>query len=486
MYYVLIISLAVGLVALLMLKKKNSHSTQSGGGASSVSAAKSVKTEPVAKKQAVSSAQSAAQAAEVAQNEDEQEWNWEEESSVDLSTDTSVSAQEVDPLTEYQVYKQFGYEDKAAESLFGYFKTLNQNPPEKLLEELLNLTIRSNNLDMLTEVLEKYSDNLPETAVQNYVRSALMIDNNHLGLRVFADSKLGWDMQEVERQISNEVNGKGKSNAASRAEAAKSLAEQIAETQKAAKRSPLVLGQAKINDISDEEIGAIIGFVRPEKTARILKEQGDYDIAIRQYDKAIQESERPASLIIDALKLDYQHENVDQFARHLWKLYYTLGQNGRQVKERMLGWGYNLGSHEVFDELSNSSSEQQIREVGIEKGYLRASSSQMKAKYRDLVSRDDSMDNESGTPAEMAMKEVESLFAYGQIDQALDTLEKAILEFPEESQLYIVLFDLYERSEDWERFEKFLRTLREQVSNLPEEVVLAMSQLLQRVNRVSK
>lgn len=470
-----------------MMKKKGSKTTQSGAGDVQVApAVKPAKNEP--SKKADEPAQAAAQSTAAADGQavSEQEWNWDDESAVDLAADTSVSVQEVDPLTEYQVYKQFGYEDKAAESLFSYLKTLKDNPPEKLLEELLGLTLKSSNIDMLTEALEKYSDHLPVDTVQNYVRSALMIDNNHLGLRVFADSKLGWDVQEVERQISDEVNGRGKSNADRRAEAAKSLAEQISETPKAVKRSPLVLGQAKINDISDEEIGAIIGFVRPEKTARILKEQGDYDTVIRQYDKAIQEADRPASLIIDALKLDYQHENVDQFAHHLWKLYYSLGQNGRQVKERMLGWGYNLGSHEVFDELSNSTSEQQIREVGLQKGYIRASSSQMKAKYRDLVSRDDSFDSESGTPAEMAVKEVESLLAYGQIDQALDSLEKSILQYPEESQLYIVLFDLYERSEDWGRFEGFLRTLREQVSSLPEEVVLAMSQLLQRVNRVSK
>ena len=46
-----------------------------------------------------------------------------------------------------------------------------------------------------------------------------------------------------------------------------------------------------------------------------------------------------------------------------------------------------------------------------------------------------------------------------------------------------MLFDLYERSEDWPRLEQFLRLLRERVDSLPEEVVLAMSQLLQRVNR---
>ena len=49
-----------------------------------------------------------------------------------------------------------------------------------------------------------------------------------------------------------------------------------------------------------------------------------------------------------------------------------------------------------------------------------------------------------------------------------------------------MLFDLYERVEDWARLEQFLRLLRERVVSLPEEVVLAMSRLLQHVNQHSK
>ena len=107
---------------------------------------------------------------------------------------------------------------------------------------------------------------------------------------------------------------------------------------------------------------------------------------------------------------------------------------------------------------------------------------QIKAKYRELVH---SILNQSSSPAEVALKEVESLLMYGQLEQAIATLEQSVLQYPQESQLYIMLFDLYERSEDWSRLEQFLRLLRDRESSLPEEVVLAMSQLLQRVNRSS-
>ena len=48
-------------------------------------------------------------ASQSAEDDDSQDWEW-DSGNLDASA-TSVSAQEVDPLTEYQVYKQFGYED---------------------------------------------------------------------------------------------------------------------------------------------------------------------------------------------------------------------------------------------------------------------------------------------------------------------------------------------------------------------------------------
>ena len=233
-------------------------------------------------------------------------------------------------------------------------------------------------------------------------------------------------------------------------------------------------------------MGAVIGFAKPERSAKILKDKISYETALHQYNKAIQTSAKPAGLIIDALRLDYQNEEVGQFAKHLWKLYHSLGQYGRQVKERMLGWGYNLGYHEIFDDLEKGPSEQQIKEIGLKRGYIQPSSLQMKAKYRELVQKDSSVISASSSPADEALKEVESLLAYGQLDLAIGTLEQAVLQYPQESQLYIILFDLYERVEDWGRLEQFLRLLRERVVSLPEEVVLAMSRLLQRMNQYSK
>ena len=402
-------------------------------------------------------------------------WSWNESAE---TASAAVSAQEVDPLTEYQVYKQFGYQSKAAESLAAYLNGIpdDEDKPENLIRELLDTNLEVGNVDVLADNLQKYGSLISSELLTKYIRQALRLDSNHLRIRVLAEEGLGWNVQEIERQAEG-----GSTVTVSTSALSDSISKGYEVEQ--AKRIPIVQGKKDFSEISQEEIGAITGLVRADKGAKILKDKVGYETASKQYDRAIQASEKPANLIIDALKLDYQHADIDRFAGHLWKLYQALGNYGRQVKERMLGWGYSLGYHEVFDDLEKGPDDQQIKDIGMGHGYLPQNIQKSKAQYRDLVLQDSSLINANVSPADDAIKEVESLLMYGQLDAAIDVLEQAVLKYPDESQLYITLIDIYERTEDWDRLGQFLRVLRERADRLPEEVVMLMSRLLQRMNR---
>ena len=402
-------------------------------------------------------------------------WSWNESAE---TASAAVSAQEVDPLTEYQVYKQFGYQGKAAESLAAYLNSIpdDEDKPENLIRELLDTNLEVGDVDVLADNLQKYGSLISSELLTKYIRQALRLDSNHLRIRVLAEEGLGWNVQEIERQAEG-----GSTVTASTSALSDSISKGYEVEQ--AKRIPIVQGKKDFSEISQEEIGAITGLVRADKGAKILKDKVGYETASKQYDRAIQASEKPANLIIDALKLDYQHADIDRFAGHLWKLYQALGNYGRQVKERMLGWGYSLGYHEVFDDLEKGPDDQQIKDIGMGHGYLPQNIQKSKAQYRDLVLQDSSLINANVSPADDAIKEVESLLMYGQLDAAIDVLEQAVLKYPDESQLYITLIDIYERTEDWDRLGQFLRVLRERADRLPEEVVMLMSRLLQRMNQ---
>ncbi len=62
--------------------------------------------------------------------------NWDTVATTNVVDDTKVSVQDVDTLTEFNVYKQFGYFDKAAESLTAYLSWLSYGCKPKMLMRL--------------------------------------------------------------------------------------------------------------------------------------------------------------------------------------------------------------------------------------------------------------------------------------------------------------------------------------------------------------
>lgn len=423
----------------------------------------------------------AAAKSEATDEQDETGWDWGAASVVD---DTKVSVQDVDALTEFNVYKQFGYYDKAAESLALYMQNNNKATP-KLVDELAHLWLEAKNLDALSECLMQYQTLVTAEQLTELIKAGLVIEPNHLGLRVLAESALGWSVKQTAEEIGEKTIAQApeREKDSRSGRLAKKKNADLAEQQEVVRKS-LVAGQSQVANLANDEKGAVLAFMEPERSVKLLRDSLSYDAAVKYLNKAIRSSTKPAALLIDALTLDYRANNINGFARHLWNLYYSLGQYGRQVKERMLGWGYSLGQHTMFEKLETNPSEATLREIGIQQGFIDGGSLK-KARYQSLVLEKVDSEGEPKTPVERILKEAESLLMYGQLENSVELLEKSIEEYPQESQLYIMLFDLYERAEEWEALEDLLQRLRLQVQTLPEEVVLAMSQLLQRLNNGS-
>lgn len=403
-----------------------------------------------------------------------QDWDW----NSTTSDETTVSVATVDHLTEYKVYKQFGYFQKAAESLATYLEQNASSQSEAMVStlaaELADLCIQAKDADKLCEVIDVYRHAFDQPSIENLIRQGLGLDENHLGLRVLAEDLLHWDVKETEKEAGIDHSQMPDEHVIAEDALNEQDADQALE--------PLVEGYVGHFNIRGDEREVILSFSKPENSYALLKEQLPYDAAIRCLNKAIKTSKKPAGLIIDALALDYRHNSINVFAQHLWNLYYSLGKYGNKVKERMLGWGYSLGQHPMFEELEKKPGETVLRDIGINQGYLPVNSSALKAKRLPLVENSNSGNDVGETPGERVLHDVKSLLTYGQFDESMDLLEKSVLLYPQESQLYITLFDLYERAEEWGRLEKMLQSIRTEIQTPPEEVVLAMSQLLQRIN----
>lgn len=492
----ILVPLLVVLAGLIFVQRRQKQQAKAavdeekkGRGKRAAARSGSKKSAPAAVRQAAAVSPSEPEEIEVSED-----WGWEAVPDVEVEAAAVNVAQEVDALTEYKVYKQFGYHEKAAESLSQYLTSgsaaVSDGMRSTLVNELVQLWLDAKKPDELAETLRQFGNLLTKAQTEDYIKQGLAVDKNNLNLRVLAEEVLGWGVQQTSAEI-GERNGldapaqsKQTKQKSRRAVAEAENEQKVADLASVKTRKELVTNSKYAGAIlvHDEEKAALMGFMEPESGYRLMKDRLAYDAAVSYANKAIRQANKPAALIIDALSLDYKNQNIDRFAQHLWQLYYTLGQYGRQVKERMLGWGLNLGEHPIFTQLEANPNEAQLREIGIANGFLDRGTSTQKAHRKPLIrTRTDDVSVKQ-TPAEKVLRDVESLLMYGQLDEAMNLLEESILEYPSESQLYITLFDICERAEEWERLEQVLHKIRANIQHPPEEVVLAMSQLLQKIN----
>ena len=146
--------LSVGVIALLIaFLVKSKQSAKAGGGK------KGKKGKARAKSSKKNNAVDAEAVTEKAATPEEDEtWNeWEHSAvSANVVDDTKVSVQDVDVLTEFNVYKQFGYYDKAAESLSAYLDKTQRKDPQ-LANELIGLWLQAKNVDAVAEAINQQS-----------------------------------------------------------------------------------------------------------------------------------------------------------------------------------------------------------------------------------------------------------------------------------------------------------------------------------------
>ena len=492
----ILVPLLVVLAGLIFVQRRQKQQAKAavdeekkGRGKRAAARSGSKKSAPAAVRQAAAVSPSEPEEIEVSED-----WGWEAVPDVEAEAAAVNVAQEVDALTEYKVYKQFGYHEKAAESLSQYLTSgsaaVSDGMRSTLVNELVQLWLDAKKPDELAETLRQFGNLLTKAQTEDYIKQGLAVDKNNLNLRVLAEEVLGWGVQQTSAEIGERsgldtpAQSKQTKQKSRRAVAEAENEQKVADLASAKTRKELVTNSKYAGAIlvHDEEKAALMGFMEPESGYRLMKDRLAYDAAVSYANKAIRQANKPAALIIDALSLDYKNQNIDRFAQHLWQLYYTLGQYGRQVKERMLGWGLNLGEHPIFTQLEANPNEAQLREIGIANGFLDRGTSTQKAHRKPLIrTRTDDVSVKQ-TPAEKVLRDVESLLMYGQLDEAMNLLEESILEYPSESQLYITLFDICERAEEWERLEQVLHKIRANIQHPPEEVVLAMSQLLQKIN----
>lgn len=214
--------------------------------------------------------------------------------------------------------------------------------------------------------------------------------------------------------------------------------------------------------------------------ARMHRESGDLDAAVASFRSAI--AARPQALVnfVDLLMIFHRRREVEEYASTLWHLYTVLNGAGRALRERFLGMGFVLAAHPVFEALAQATDKHHLDKIGREFKFVSDEAVSRKICLVEAVvdESDDAMAGDGDV-----LREASGYIEFGQVDQAIELLESAVISAPADEQLYPVLFDLYDRMDELDRLLALVSEIKQGGHRLPEEIVPMMLSLQQRLEQ---
>lgn len=414
----------------------------------------------------------------------------------------SIEVAEADPLAEAAVYLEFGYLDHAAQALRGYVDGVGGENRD-VLRKLLQIYLQLGRVDDYADVLELLA-NAGESheIVQAALLEGLAADVENLHLRVVAESFLGLGPEQLGKLLGADIVLEDYTKAEegdrqlepepATAPASESPSVAVAGTPKPLRQVMRLLdgGVRLPSSFSQEEKAMLRVFTHPAYEARLYRAEarmhstaGNLEAAMEALRRAI--AARPQALVnfADLLWVLHRRKLLDEYVRTLWQLYRILDGAGRALRDRFLGMGLVLGAHPILECLMQSPGRGQLDEIGRRFGLMPPEPvAAMKIQLVDSV-RQESMSSLPSSGGGDVLDEVNSYLDFGQIDQAIDVLEAAILEAPADARLYPTLLDLYDRMDELDRLMELSAKVRRLVQRPPEEVVPMMISLQQRLQQ---
>jgi tetratricopeptide (TPR) repeat protein len=408
----------------------------------------------------------------------------------------AIEVMDVDPMAEVAVYMEFGYFEQAAQTLRWYVDGGGRGNLDAL-RKLLQIYHRLSRIDDYADILERLCDAGQDPGyVRESVLAGLAADRENLPLRVLAESRLGLGPEQLDELLGPE---EGALEVVAEAAPPPPPAPEVHPGAPAAPRpippvpregaakaaAPtlrLVEGKTPLKPLSAEERAVLSIFANPAHEARLHLAVRDLDAAVPALRRAI--AAQPGNLagFTELLKIFYTRRQIQEYADTLWHLYSVLNGAGRSLRERLLGMGFALGDHPLLEALAQAKDARQVEAVGREFGLVPVEvTSGRKFKLVDVAQQGAPIPPLEAEEGGDVLKEVDVYLEFGQTEQALDSLEAAVIQNPMDARLYPPLLDLYDRMDDLPRFTALTSRIKKLVQRPPEEVVPMMLNLYQRL-----
>ena len=421
-------------------------------------------------------------------------------------TTSSIQVNETSILDEVEIYLSYGHLEQAATSLSWY---VDHNPDDiQQMRRLLSIYREIPDIDHFAELLEKLNDSraIPGAEVQDLVLEGLKLDPQNLQLRVTAEN-LGMSSAQIAAVITHATHAPQSVASSSLVGAQRELQQAIVNPEPldlsgfvakpgqlsggGLKNSPagtdiiLLTGSDDITPLDEEEYEVVAGLISPLSAARHLLTCHQYPEAERLLRRNLILDPRKLILQVTLLEMLYVQRRCAPYAESLLQLYITLWGAGSALRTRLLHRGQRLGKHDLWTPLTESDGEEHVL-AGLADQYgLYLPITAIPMSSPPLVTEEIRRDHHI-TPKgseDGIIEEFNLLLEYGQVDEAVDLLEKATLAQPDHSVYYGPLLEMYERMDARERFSQFIKSIL--TTDMPpnEDIMRQMFSLAERLQR---
>ncbi|QQD73434.1 hypothetical protein [Acidithiobacillus ferrivorans] len=422
-------------------------------------------------------------------------------------TSSFVQVNETSILDEVEIYLSYGHLEQAATSLSWY---VDHNPDNiQQMRRLLSIYREISDIDHFAELLEKLNDSgaIPGTEAQDLVLEGLKLDPQNLQLRVTAEN-LGVNSAQIAAVVTHALHAPQSAISSSLVSAQRALQQAIVNPEPldllsgfvvkpgqsssgASKNGApdagvmLLTGSEDLTPLAEEEYEVVAGLISPISAARHLLTCRQYSEAERLLRRNLILDPRKLILQVTLLEMLYIQRRCTAYAESLLQLYITLWGAGSDLRTRLLHRGQRLGKHDLWNSLAESDGEENTLAELAEQYGLYLPITAIPLSSPPLVTEEIRRDHQI-TPKDSEdslIKECNLLLEYGQVDEAVDLLEKAALAQPDHSVYYGPLLEMYERMDARERFSQFIQSILTMDTQPNEDIMRQMFSLAERLQR---
>ena len=426
------------------------------------------------------------------------------------STVTAVSPVQVDEISildEVDIYLSYGHLEQAATSLRWY---VDHNPDNaQQTRRLLAIYREIPDVDHFAELLEQLTEShsISDAEARDLVLHGLKLDPQNLQLRVTAEN-LGMSSAQIAAVLTHATLAPQRAESSALAGAQRELQQAIVNPEPldlsgfmprpvtvspagASKNGPagdgliLLAGSDGILPLNEEEYGVVASLVSPLLAARHLLACRQYPEAERLLRRQLILDPRKLVLHVTLLELLYDQQRCAAYAESLLQLYITLWGAGSDLRTRLLQQGLRLGEHQLWVALAGSDGKEQLLAGLAEKYGLYLPITAIPLSSPPLVMEEIHRDHRitEKDSEDRIIEEFNMLLEYGQVNEAVDLLEKAVLAQPRHDVYYGPLLEMYERMDARERFSHFVKSILATDMQPSEDIMRQMFSLTERLQR---